>query len=288
MNPAKKFEVIAEAKCSISKSCSIGKVSRSGFYKWLTRIELSPWLTEREFMVVLVFEDRKHRVGAKQIKMILKREFDFVIALSSIRLTMKKLHLVCCIRKKKNYSLKNVGEEHLDLPNFLDQNFEVTRPDEVYTTDISFLEYGSGQRAYLSVVKDLFTKEVIQFNVSRRATLDLALDGLEALYDNITSHDRALMMVHSDQGSHYTSRCYRELLDEKGILQSMSRRGNCYDNSPTETLFAILKDEIDWSLCKTYESLCKEVKRAIDYYNNRRPQWGLKGKAPAEMRGLSV
>ncbi len=238
-----------------------------------------------ELLVQIVFEDRKGRSGARTLKMILSRDYEVVMNLKKIRRIMKKLNLITRVRRKKNYSPMDVGFEHKVVPNYVDQNFEVTGSDQIYSTDITYLEYGSGQRAYLSATKDLWTKEILHFSVSKKATLDLAMEGLEVFYSSLSNKTRKNLLVHSDQGCHYTSRAYRELLDQMSVLQSMSRRGNCYDNAPIESFFGQLKDELDRGICRTYEDLCKEINRAINFYNTERPQWGLKGKTPTECRG---
>lgn len=261
-------------------------MSRSGFYDWSHRLGKPDW-DDDELLVHFIFEDRKGKSGARTIKMLLVRDYKVVMNLKKIRRIMKKLNLKTSIRRKKNYLIKDVGSEHKVVPNYVDQNFEVTSKDQIYSTDITYLEFGSGQRAYLSAIKDLWTKEILHFNVSKKATLDLAMEGLEVFYSNLSSETRQNLLVQSDQGCHYTSRAYRELLEQKRVLQSMSRRGNCHDNAPIESFFGILKDELDRGVCRTYEDLCKEINRAINFYNTERPQLGLKGKTPAECRGLT-
>lgn len=92
--------------------------------------------------------------------------------------------------------------------------------------------------------------------------------------------------MHSDQGIHYTNSAYRKILETHQVHQSMSRKGNCLDNAPIESFFGHLKDELDLSICKTYEDVKNKVRSYISYYNKHRPQWGLKAKTPAEYRGF--
>lgn len=196
---------------------------------------------------------------------------------------MKKLELKTSIRRKNKYKQGWVsGEEHRVSPNFLERQFNVDTKDTVYSTDITYLDYGKGSRAYLSAVKDLATKEVIHHTVSPGINLEVVVSGLEELFSKKPKH----LIMHSDQGCHYTSKTYRDLLAKWEITQSMSRKGNCLDNAPIESFFGHLKDESDFRSCHTFEELVAEINRYINYYNNERPQWGLKGKTPTECRGF--
>ena len=115
----------------------------------------------------------------------------------------------------------------------------------------------------------------------------MAIDGISNLLERLSKETREKLIVHSDQGFHYTSSPYRNLLSHYGVTQSMSRRGNCLDNAPIESFFGHMKDELELKSCETYEDLQKHIDSFIYYYNNERPQWGLKGKTPAECRGFS-
>lgn len=197
---------------------------------------------------------------------------------------MKKFNLRASVRRKNKYKQGWIaGEEHRVSPNILSRQFDVATRDTVYSTDITYLNNGRGLEAYLSVVKDLASKDVVHHNVSRGLSLGVVIDGLEELFSRKPKH----LIMHSDQGCHYTSKTYRELLAKWDVTQSMSRRGNCLDNAPVESFFGHLKDEADIRGCHTYEELVAEINRYINYYNNERPQWGLKGKTPAECRGFT-
>ncbi len=197
---------------------------------------------------------------------------------------MKKYALHTVIRRKCKYRQVTVqGEEHRVSPNILDRNFKVDVKDTVYSTDITYLDYGDGKRAYLSAVKDLATKEIVHHTVSEGINMYLAMKGLEGLFSQKPKH----IIMHSDQGIHYTSKSYRDLLAKWEITQSMSRKGNCLDNAPIESFFGHLKDESEFRSCHSYEELVAEINSYINYYNNERPQWGLQGKTPAECRGFT-
>lgn len=285
--------MIAEAlvehpEWSVETLCSWFKVSKSGFYRWKAA-ELTSGEDEYELdLIQLIFEQKRQRSGARTIKMLLERHFYLTINLKKIRRLMKVLGLETRIRRKSKYNGRSkVGDQHATVPNFLERDFSPQEADSVYCTDVTYLDYGNGSRAYLSVIKDLATREIVHYRLSKTMFLDLVTEGLAELFTKVNSKTRTVLMVHSDQGSHYTSRQYRELLDSCNVMQSMSRRGNCIDNAPIESFFGHMKDEMDYKTCENYEDLGKTVERYMDYYNKERPQWTLNRKTPAECRGLS-
>ncbi len=218
--------------------------------------------------------------------MLMFRYFWMHLNLKRVRRIMKKYELKAVIRRKNKYAPAPATYEHKYCENVLSRDFTQTKCDRVYSTDITYLKYPEG-RAYLSAVKDLGTKEIVQHSLSRFLTLPLVTVGIGNLLSELPDATRRGLIIHSDQGYHYTSSPYRNLLSSYGVTQSMSRRGNCLDNAPIESFFGHLKDELDTQSCKSYEDLVAEVDRYIYYYNNERPQWGLKGKTPAECRGFT-
>ena len=150
-------------------------------------------------------------------------------------------------------------------------------------TDITYLFYKNGQKAYLSTVLDASTNEVLAYNLSKSLQMDIVTNTIDNLL-NTTSFLHKDAFIHSDQGSHYTSPIFQKKLKEKGIGQSMSRRGNCWDNAPQESFFGHLKDETNIKECETFEDLVKEIDDYIVYHNNYRAQWNLKKMTPVEYR----
>lgn len=189
------------------------------------------------------------------------------------------------IRKKNKYQIfaKKSLESRVS-PNILEQNFKVKEPNQVYSTDISYLFYGENKRAYLSATKDLATGEIVAFNVSHTLGLNTAYDGLDDLLSKLNKQERAKLIIHSDQGTHYTHPIYVKKLKDYGVTQSMSGKGNCLDNAPIESFFGHLKDEINLKNIKNYEELKKEIAIYMNYYNNERAQWTRKKMTPVEYR----
>lgn len=265
------------------------KVSSSGYYCWCKKPITSHRDEYETELIELIFEDKKMKAGARTVRMILRRNFFLVVNLKKIRRIMKKQSLITVIRKRRrhNYSMP-FSDMNTTRPNYLDRNFDVQKKDQVYCTDITYLDYGSSQRAFLSVVKDVGTREIVHYKLAPTMHLNLVTDGLNELFSKISSRNRKALLMHSDQGGHYTSRNYQVILEKFDILQSMSRKGNCLDNAPVESFFGHLKDEVEYKCCLNYKELAAQIKDYIEYYNNERPQWGLNGRTPTECRGSNL
>lgn len=175
-------------------------------------------------------------------------------------------------------------QEHRVVPNKLQRDFKKGIPGLVLLTDITYLPYGRSEMAYLSTILDASTGELLTHNVSNRIDLSLATDTIKSLMKQrrLKLHKNAF--IHSDQGSHYTSPKYQKLLKRKGLGQSMSRRGNCWDNAPQESFYGHMKDHVRSRECSTLEELKLEIDRYIHYYNHHRYQWGLKKMTPVQYR----
>jgi transposase InsO family protein len=261
-------------------------ISTSGFYYWLKHGSGDQQFVDEE-LIQLVFHHRKSKAGARTIKMLMARHFWMTINLKKVRRIMKKYDLKAIIRRKNKYRFSGAAAyEHKICKNHLKRAFKPEKSDAVYSTDITYLNYGEG-KAYLSAVKDLGTKEILNYRLSRSLTLPLAIDGVKEMLERLSKKKRRKLIIHSDQGLHYTSHPYRSLLKKYGVIQSMSRRGNCLDNAPIESFFGHMKDNLELPECRTFKDLAVQMDQYMNYYNNERPQWGLKGKTPAECRGFS-
>lgn len=189
------------------------------------------------------------------------------------------------IRRKKAYKDLPTAE-HVNVPNLLCRNFVTPLPDQIYSTDMTYLFYGKGARAYLSATKDLATNEVVSYRLMRTPSLSHFLEEFEALFKRLPEQKRKDLTIHSDQGFQYTHRDFINLLRSKGVTQSMSRRGNCLDNAPIESFFGHFKDLLQLKKCVSYEEVEREVRTMMEYYNYERPQLGLNKKPPVIYRGL--
>lgn len=217
--------------------------------------------------------------------MTLATQYGIVYNLKRIRRIMKKYDIICPIRKPNPYKrMIKATQEHTVMPNILKRRFKQDVPYKVLLTDITYLFYGKGKRAYLSTILDGSSNEILSYNISDNLKIDLAIDTVYKLVKNkqIKLHKDAF--IHSDQGAHYTSPTFQKVIKKYKLGQSMSRRGNCWDNAPQESFFGHLKDEIHLEHCHTLEELKKEIKNYITYYNKYRCQWNLKKMTPVNYR----
>ena len=273
----------------VSHLCQIVKVSRSGYYNYFSSKSQdyrSVRDKEDELIrdnIMKAYNFKRRKKGARQIKMTLECQFGIVYNLKRIRRVMKKYDIVCPIRKANPYRrMMNATQEHTVLPNILERNFKQEIPGKVLLTDITYLFYGNGKKAYLSTIKDASTNEILAYNLSDSLKLDIVLDTLHKLKKNRNVKLTKDAFIHSDQGVHYTSPAFQKLVKKYKFGQSISRRGNCWDNAPQESFFGHFKDEAYIKPCKTLEELKKEIKQYMIYYNNYRYQWNLEKMTPVQ------
>lgn len=197
---------------------------------------------------------------------------------------MKKYDLICKIRQRNPY--KNVmkrTQEHRTFENKLNRNFNQTIPYKFFSTDITYLFYKGGL-AYLSVIKDIASKEIVSWEISRRIDMRLVLNTVKYMKDNTNIKSFENILIHSDQGFHYTNPAYIKTIKELGMIQSMSRKGLCVDNAPIESFFGHMKDEVDYKGCMSFEELRDLISNYMYNYNNTRSQWKLKKMTPVKYK----
>lgn len=203
------------------------------------------------------------------------------IPLSRYRATrfMRELELVSCQLPKHAY--RKASKEHIAIPNLLDRQFDVTAPNQVWCGDVTYVWTGN-RWAYLAVVIDLFARKPVGWSMSHSPDSELTTKALTMAYE--LRGRPSGVMFHSDQGTHYTSRKFRQRLWRYKIKQSMSRRGNCWDNAPMERFFRSLKTEwIPTIGYRTFnEAKIDITKYIIGYYSQVRPHQHNGGLAPNE------
>lgn len=280
---------------TVSYCCSILGVSRSGYYDYLnsssTRQKRELADLEAKEYILKAFDHRGYKKGSRSIKMTLENDFGIIYNRKKIQRIMRKYDIVCPIRRANPYRrMAKATKEHRVVPNILERNFKQGIPGKVLLTDITYIQYGMNQTAYLSVIKDSSSNDILSHHTSGRITLDIALTTVDNLILNHKNNLHKDVFIHSDQGCHYTSPKFQAKLKECNIGQSMSRRGNCWDNAPQESFFGHMKDEVDFKSCKTIEEVISKVDDYIEYYNFHRYQWGLKKMTPIQYRNhlLSV
>lgn len=275
-------------KRMVTYFCELLNVSRSGYYHFLATIEERAAKEQRDIearnLILKAFNRRGYKKGSRSIKMTLEHDFGIVMNRKKIQRIMRKYGIKCPHRKANPYKqMAKATKEHRVVPNKLKRQFKQGVPGKVLLTDISYLPY-NGKMAYLSTIKDGSTNEILAYHVSDRITLDIATRTVEKLFRNkrVKLHPEAF--IHSDQGVHYTSPKFQKLLKHYKLGQSMSRRGNCWDNAPQESFFGHFKDQVDFSMVKTLDELRAKIDHYMVYYNNYRYQWNLKRMAPVQYR----
>ena len=249
-------------------------VSRSGYYTWLRHAD-EPDKDYPDYLLIKeVFDKGKGKYGWRSIKMRLPG-----MNHKKIQRIMRKYDLVTNVRKRNPYkAIMKKRLEHRVFPNTLDRAFDQTVPFTVFCTDITYIPFKSGF-AYLSVVKDIASGEVVTWNLSRGLEEALVLNTMRNMPP--VSDDA---MIHSDQGFHYTNPQYIAAVEALGMVQSMSGKGSCIDNAPIESFFGHMKDELDYRSCTSFEELRSYIDEYMQYYNHERKQWARNKMAPVQYR----
>jgi transposase InsO family protein len=232
-----------------------------------------------------IFICKKEKVGALQIKMIMENDYLSVMNHKKIRRLMAKYNLETKVRIANPYrKMAKATQEHRTCPNLLNREFNQEEPGKVLLTDITYLYFGKGQKAYLSCVKDGATKEIVAYHLSTSLEMDIVYKTLKKLKQAVGDHFHPEAILHSDQGFHYTHPLFQSKVKKLGLTQSMSRKGNCWDNAPMESFFGHFKDLAEYKSLDNLKDVRKEVHRVIEEYNQHRYQWGLNKMTPEQYR----
>ena len=255
-------------------------LSRSSYYSILSNDNygMKDKQDEIDFQHIKKVMDYKgFKKGSRIIYMMLPGMCGVHFGRAKILRLMKKYGCVCTVRKERPESKTN--KENLKnnrKPNLLKRRFRLARPNEILLTDVSYLKYSTNKTEYFSCIKDAVTGRIVNHVTSSSNDLNLA----KATIDCLDPSENALF--HSDQGILYFNDVFQNKLKELGYEQSMSRRGNCWDNSSQESYFGHMKDECDFSKCSTPEDVKKKVDEYIYYYNYERPQWSRNKMTPVD------
>ena len=287
-----KLKLKHNEKLNIKWMCEISGVSRSGYYNYVKNLTSSKYLLREEKdkedfeLIMQAYRFKNRHKGARAIKMTLERQYGIIMNLKKIRRLMRKFNLKCPIRKANPYRrMAKALKTNNYHDNKINREFYNGNPGEKLLTDITYFFYGPNRDvAYLSTIKDSVTTEILSYKLSQSLEEQFVLDTVNQL---ITDHKVPITentTIHSDQGCHYTAIAYQKLLKDLNIIQSMSRRGNCWDNAPQESFFGHMKDELHLKECLDFKEVKQEIDDYMDYYNNYRYQWDLNKMTPVEYR----
>ncbi|MDP1422026.1 IS3 family transposase [Peribacillus simplex] len=254
-------------------------IPRSTYYYWVKNFGRPDPDAELKGLIKSVFDEHEGRFGYRRIRDELRNR-GHKVNHKKVQRIMKELGLKCLVRMKKYRSYKGtVGKIAL---NILNRNFKAEKPNEKWVTDITEFKI-FGEKLYVSPILDLFNGEIITYTIGSRPTYSLISTMLDQAFERLTDDDT--LLIHSDQGWHNQMKQYRNDLRERGITQSMSHKGNGYDNAVMENFFGIMKSELLY--LKEFESVehfKQELAKYIEYYNHKRIKAKLKGMSPVQYR----
>ena len=264
-------------KYSISEMCRFFGVSRSGYYGYVSRMDVPAWDLPLAEKIKECQDECGKTYGYRRVHIWLERQGICRNPKTVLRV-MQKYGLLSVIRRKK---YRNYGECLHKYPNLLNRDFNAEKPNQKWVTDISYIHTKQGV-LYLSVIRDLYDNSIIAYKTGTEQNVNLVLNTIKEAKkrEKVTAE----LQLHSDQGFQYTSHGYFKLTQEYNIIPSMSRRGNPYDNALAENFFSILKTEcINRVKLQSYEEAIVLIDQYIHFYNNQRIQ--LKTKlTPLEKR----
>ena len=254
-------------------------LARSSFYYYEKQSKSIDKYKEIKERIKSIYHKHKGRYGYRRITDELNNN-GIIINHKTVFRLMKLLALKSVIRIKKYKSYK--GEQGKIAPNILERNFRATAPNQKWATDITEFNV-SGNKLYLSPIIDLFNQEIISYELTERPIFNQVVMMLNKAFKTIPNNTN--LVLHSDQGWQYQMKQYQHLLQQKGIKQSMSRKGNCLDNAIIENFFGIIKSELFYlKKYKSIDQLKQEIEEYINYYNNDRIKSNLNKMSPIQYR----
>jgi putative transposase len=258
-------------------------IPKSSFYYRQHCIDASARYGVEKSKIQEIYHQHKGRYGYRRICLVLK-QMGYLLNHKTVQKLMGELKLKSVVRVKKYKSYR--GQVGQSAPNHLARQFEATHPNEKWVTDVTEFNI-VGQKVYLSPILDLYNREIVSFTVDKRPHAQLIPNMLQEALKKLKHDEQPL--VHSDQGWQYQMKGYQNTLKQRGMLQSMSRKGNCLDNAAMESFFGVLKSEFYYTKKFTDAgSFIEELKEYIWYYNHERIKTKLKGLSPVQYRNQSL
>ena len=276
--PAQKTLVVQKLrqKHALSILLSIAQLPRATFYYHLKQMQKEDKYASVKEEITTIYHENRGRYGYRRITAELRKR-NFLLNHKTVQRLMKELGLVCRVRMKKYRSYK--GEVGKIAPNLLNRDFRAEKPNQKWVTDVTEFSL-FGEKLYLSPILDLCSSDLVSYTISDHPVLSMVTTMLDKAFEKIP--DGTGLILHSDQGWQYQHKRYQRMLREKGIRQSMSRKGNCLDNAVIENFFGLLKSELLYlQEFRSMEHFKQELVAYLDYYNNRRIKAKLKGLPPA-------
>ena len=282
MRPFVKYQIIRmnRERYSISMMCRFFGVSRSGYYDYLHRSERPAFDAALADLIRECQKQADRTYGYRRVQLWLKERNIYRNPKTILRI-MQKYGLLSEIRRRRKWV--QMGQQVHKYENLLNRNFSAERPNQKWVTDISYIRTGQGF-LYLSMIRDLYDNSIVAYKTATSQTISLVLDTIRLAMKREKKRVAAELQLHSDQGCQYTSTAYFKLTQSYGIMPSMSRKGNPYDNAMAENFFSILKTEcLHRHKPKTFKEANERIDSYIYFYNNQRIQLKT-GVAPLTLR----
>ena len=271
---------------SVNTLCKVLECSKSGYYDWikLGRPENKAFNESTNEIVVKMHEKNK-TWGIRQIRMQIKKIYGMIVTNFTVYRYMRLNDIQSITRKKTHRYSKT---PHHEIPNLLQRNFTTFCSNCKWSIDISYIFAIDGVK-YLCAIKDMYDKSIIAYTISRFIDLTLVMDTIKKAVENVPLRQRKNLILHSDQGWHFTHIEYQTFLKHNDIIQSISARGSSVDNVPIESFFSTLKSECIYLIKDLrVKDIDETIDKFIEYYNNERLQEKIKELTPLEFRELTL
>jgi transposase InsO family protein len=258
-------------------------MARSTFYYHLKQSRLPDKYAREKEEIKNIYHEHKGRYGYRRISVEMQKR-GYMVNHKTVLKLMNVHGIKCQVRLRKYRSYK--GEAGRIVPDLLKRNFVALKPNQKWVTDVTEFSL-FGQKLYLSPIMDLYNREIVSYNIADRATFHQTMLMLDEAMKKLP--DSTDLILHSDQGWQYQMKQYQSRLQQKGIRQSMSRKGNCLDNAVMENFFGLLKSELLYlQKFTSVDHFRKELEEYINYYNNKRIKTALKNMSPVQFRTHNI
>lgn len=266
--------------------CKLFKCSKSGYYSWVQAGKPSFKAFNNQInQLVLKLYDKHPEQGIRAIRMKIKRKYGIILSNNTVYRYMR-INNISAISRRKTHGYPKFP--HSDIPNLLRRNFNTDVPNKKWSIDISYIFARDGLK-YLCAIKDMYDKSIVSYNISSFIDEKLVLDTVNMAINSVPFNERKELILHSDQGWHFTNWQYRQLLLDNKITQSISAKGSSVDNVPIESFFSCLKSECIYNIDDLrVKDIDTVIDNFINYYNNERLQEKIKELTPMEYRKLAL
>jgi len=279
---------------TIQLLCDVAGVSKAGFYKWKNREDTPEDQFNKKVMEDIqdLHQERDGILGYRRMTTFLNRKYqkeklDRIVNEKRVYRLMNLLGIKSVIRRKRNYNYKPSKGIHT-AKNILDRDFNASKSNEKWVTDVTEFKFGEGKKAYLSAILDLYDKRIVSYKLTRANNNELVFDTVNEAISKLSNE---YPLLHTDRGVQYTSNGFRRIMENAKLQHSMSRPGKCIDNGPIEGFWGTLKCEkyylYTWGR-SSFEQLEEAIDEYIHFYNYERFQQNLDGLAPLEYTELSA